>query len=393
MTLDGPDFRETHAQIAAALVRRFGPHCLEPALDAVQEAFVAALQSWPMQGQPSNPKAWLHKAAERRLIDQLRKTRRETAWPSQDLVAEGTAPDDELALYFMVCSPKLKMGEQVCLILRTLGGLTAAEIAGLFHESEEAVQRRISRAKSKLDPQDLEPADPATAMPSVLLALYLMFTEGYEAQRGQYYLRPELAAEALRLTDILAGHAGGRFPDLYALSALMHFHSSRIKARLDAHGLPILFADQDPALIDRSHIGAGFAALEQAQAAPRLSRYHVEAGLAAAVAAGARSHEILRWHELLVESFPTPMARLAHAVAVGTCRGPKAGLAALAALKRDPRIVRTPQYHAAIGHFCALDGDRVAGAAAYRRAVGLSMSNPIRQSLEQRAEELSNSGQ
>lgn len=389
MTSGGTDFRESHAQVTSALVRKYGPSHLEPILDAVQDAFVAALQSWPMQGEPENPRAWLQTAAERRLIDWFRKTKREVAWPDQEPPAsEPELENDELRLYFMVCSPKLKMGEQVCLILRTLGGLTAHEIAGLFHESEEAVQRRISRAKNKLSHSDLDDRQREVALPAVLLALYLMFTEGYEAQRGEDYLRPDLAWEALRLTSLLAESAGDRYPDLFALLSVMHFQFSRLQARTGDGGLPILLADQDQSLYNREHIAAGFAALQQAQSADRLSRYHIEAGLAAAIAADAPAVEILRWHQVLVDHFPTPMARVSHAVAQGVCNGPAAGLTALAALQTEKRILRTPHYHAAIGHFEAELGHRSEAAAAYRRAVALSMSTPVKTSFERRAAQL-----
>ncbi|MFM9872339.1 MAG: RNA polymerase sigma factor [Fimbriimonadaceae bacterium] len=385
------NFRDEHARITATLVRKFGPQHLDSILDATQEAFLAALQSWPLQGEPTNPAAWLTTAAERRLIDHLRKTRRETELPEQEPPAPDSsipAEHDELRLYFLLCSPKLKFSEQVCLILRTLGGLTSLEIARLLHESEEAVQRRISRAKNKLNPEDLEVHDPEGSLPTVLLALYLLFTEGYEATRGEDYLRADLAVEALRLTQQLANLTGNNNPNFHALLALMHFNISRLPARTNQDGLPILLKDQDPVLYDRSHIAAGFYHIERAQAATELSRYHLEAGLAASIASGATTKELLYWHELLIERFPNPLSQLSHAIAIGTHHGPQRGLDALHDLKSDPRITKTPHYYSAFGHFYAELGNRKSAAAAYKKAIGLTMSIPTKISLEQRYAEL-----
>lgn len=391
-----PNFRDEHARITAILVRKFGPQHLESILDATQEAFLAALQSWPFQGEPNNPAAWLTTAAERRLIDHFRKTRRETELPEQEPPAPDTsipAEHDELRLYFLICSPKLKFSEQVCLILRTLGGLTSSEIAHLLHESEEAVQRRISRAKNKLTPHDLEIHNPDASLPAVLLALYLLFTEGYEAFRGEEYLRAELAVEALRLTQQLAHLTGKQCPDFHALLALMHFNISRLPARTSDDGLPILLKDQNKSLYDLTHIAAGFFHLERAQTATELSRYHLEAGLAASIASGANSKELLYWHELIVERYPSPISQLSHAIAIGNHLGPHQGIDALNALRSNSQISKTPHFHSAIGHFYAELGNRNAAALAYKRAIGLTMSSPIRRSLEQRFEELSENAQ
>jgi RNA polymerase sigma-70 factor, ECF subfamily len=388
-----PNFRDEHARITAVLVRKFGPQHLESILDATQEAFVAALQSWPLQGEPNNPTAWLTTAAERRLIDHLRKTRREAPFPEQEPPAPHSIEEDELRLYFLICSPKLKTSEQVCLILRTLGGLTSQEIAHLLHESEEAVQRRISRAKNKLSPKDLEVTDPKSNFPTVLLSLYLIFTEGYEAHRGDEYLRADLAIEALRLTQQLASLTGNEQPEFHALLALMHFNISRLPARTDQDGLPILLTQQDRTKYNQTHVAAGFHHLEKAQSATNLSRYHLEAGLAASIAAGADSKEILYWHDLIVERFPTPMAKLSHAIAVGVHLGPQRGLDAISELKSDPRITNTPHFQSAIAYFYIELGNRKAAATAYKKAIGLSMSNPSRRSLEQRYQELTEPAQ
>lgn len=391
-----PNFRDEHSRITATLVRKFGPQHLESILDATQEAFVAALQSWPLQGEPQNPSAWLTTAAERRLIDHFRKTRREIEFPDRDFADHSLThkpEEDELKLYFLISSPKLKFSEQVCLMLRTLGGLTSLEIARLLHESEEAVQRRISRAKNKLSPEDLELHNPESSLPAILLALYLLFTEGYEATRGEEYLRADLAVEALRLTQQLSNLTGKDDPSFHALLALMHFNISRLPARTNQDGLPILLKDQDKSLYDQTHIAAGFFHLTKAQTATQLSRYHLEAGLAASIAGGATSQEILYWHELIVERFPSPLAHLSLAIAKGHHHGAQQGLDALSELKSNPQISQTPYYLSAIGYFYSELGNRKAAAQAYKKAIGLTMSSPTKKSLEQRYIELSEPAQ
>lgn len=381
--MSGPNFREHHGKVTATLLRKFGPLHLESILDATQEAFVAALQSWPESGSPQNEIAWLITTAERRLIDQFRKSARETALEDVHAVADESSPD-ELALFFMVCNPILSPLDQICLILRTLGGLTALEIAHALHESEEAVQRRISRAKNKLTPTDLTEQSIEENLPTVLLALYLLFNEGYEATRGDEYVRLDLAREAIIFTQQLAVMIGEDHPEIFALLALMHFHSSRLPARTTEGGLPILLEDQDRSLWNSNEIAAGFAALECAQKSTVLSRYHLEAGLAAAITANESPEQILRWHTMIVEMSPSPMALLSHAISFGQAHGAQAGLDKLNSLKDHKVIAKTPHFHCAVAHFYMKLGNKTAASSAYKKAIAATISQPIRASLVER---------
>lgn len=382
-----PNFREHHGKVTATLLRKFGPQHLESILDAAQEAFVAALQSWPETGTPQNEIAWLITTAERRLIDQFRKSARETALEDVHAFQDSESPD-ELALYFMICNPILSPLDQICLILRTLGGLTALDIAHALHESEEAVQRRISRSKNKLTPADLTEQSIEENLPTVLLALYLLFNEGYEATRGDDYVRLDLAREAITFTQQLAAMIGEAHPEIFALLAVMHFNSSRLPARTTEDGLPILLEDQDRSLWNAGEIAAGFAALECAQNSTTLSRFHLEAGLAASITANESPTEILRWHKLIVEMSPSPMALLSHAIAYGQVYGAQAGLNTLSSLKENKAIAKTPHYHCAVAHFYLQLGNKTAASSAYKKAIAATISRPTRASLVERLTQL-----
>jgi RNA polymerase sigma factor (sigma-70 family) len=378
-----PNFRDEHRRIVAALVRKFGSSHLETILDSAQDAFVAALQTWPIHGTPEYPTAWLIRTAERRVIDHLRRGQRETQLDDQ--ARHDDPATSELTLYLMACSPRLTVREQVCLVLRTLAGLTAAEIAHLLHESEEAVQRRISRAKDKLVPDDVSLDRQAEKLSTVHLVLYLVFTEGYEASRGEQYLRADLALSALRLAEELATVAPSA--ELDALLALMYFHISRLPARVGAGGEPVLMPDQDRSNYNSAAIRRGFAHLERAQQADVLTRYHLEAGLAAAIVAGADSGEVLTWHELLIAHFPTPLARVSWALAVGNHRGWEAGQRALESLVGDPLLDRSAHFIGALGYAAAQLGQTEIAVDFYRRAIALGMSAPARRSFERRIAE------
>lgn len=381
-----PDFRNYHKALVARLVRKFGSQHLESILDATQESYVAAIQSWPHKGTPDNPCSWLLVVAERALYRNLQLGNRTTELREEEIAPE--AQQDELGLYFMTCSKRLSEREQICLMLRAVAGLSAGEIARLLHESEEAVQRRITRAKDKLKPEDLSPEWTEEKLQAVLLALYLLFTEGYETTKGEQNVRPEMALSALNLATELDALLEGKVSDLHALLCMMHFHISRFMARVDANGEAVMLLDQSRELFSQEHLHLGFLRLARAQSGSHLSRYHIEAGLAGAIAANANCTEILYWHELLIQHYPTPMGRISWAIALGMDKGPELGIAALEELKEQPLYRNIPHLFAAIGFFHAELNEKVEAASAYRKAIALEMSQPVRRSLERRVAEL-----
>lgn len=381
--MTGLDFRKYQGSLTASLLRKFGPDRLDLVLDAVQSAIVLALESWPKMGEPSQPLAWLYTVAKRRLLDDLRRNHRYAPIELAEAATAPPEPSEELLLYFAVCAPTLTPTEQLCLMLRTLGGLTALEIAHALHETEEAVQRRITRAKQKLSLDDLDSSLSTTSIHTVLVALYLLFNEGYEASRGEQYLRLDLTREALLLAQRLAEILPAPNHELFALLALMHFHSSRLPARTEK-GEVVLLADQEPDRYDPQQIEAGFAALELAQGGTALTRFHLEAGLAASMVASDPPETQLRWLSDIRELFPSPIADISYAIVLGEVKGPQSGLQSLHFLPEDSPARHTAHFHCARAHFLTLLGDTSGAAEAYKTAISATMSGPNRRSMEQR---------
>ena len=338
---------------------------LGEAEELAQDAFVAAIAQWPAEGIPRNPGAWLMTAAKRRAVDRLRRDaalERKTETLGRDLArraeidafdaASEEISDDLLRMMFVTCHPVLSTQARVALTLRVLGSLTTAEIARAFLASEATIAQRIVRAKRTLAearvPFDL-PSGPERAerLRSVLEAIYLIFNEGYAASAGEDVLRPELVEDALRLGRVLAGLMPAE-PEVHGLVALMELQASRMRARVDAAGEPILLLAQDRGRWNHLLIGRGLAALARAE---RLGGTFGPYALQAAVAAchaRARVAEETDWarivalYDALAEIAPTPVVRLNRAVAVGMAYGAHAALEIVDALREEP-VLR--EYH------------------------------------------------
>jgi RNA polymerase sigma-70 factor (ECF subfamily) len=355
-------WRIESARLIAALARMVRD--LGLAEDLAQEALVAALERWPMDGVPENPGAWLMATAKRRAIDQLRRRalidrkhgelRRETAAERESEAGDREAAldedvgDDLLRLMFMACHPVLSTEARVALTLRLLGGLTTAEIARAYLTTEAAVAQRIVRAKRTLAEARVpfevpRGAERAERLASVLEALYLVFNEGYSATAGDAWIRPGLCQEALRLGRVLVGLAPGE-PEAHGLVALMEIQASRLQARVGPSGEPVLLLDQDRARWDRVLIRRGFAALERARAlGGSPGPYTLQAEIAACHARARTAAEtdwtrIAALYESLARVSPSPVVELNRAVAVAMAVGPAAGLEAIDRLLREPSL-------------------------------------------------------
>lgn len=335
--------------------------------ELAQDALVAALETWPASGVPDNPGAWLMATAKRRAIDRLRRHQllarkhAELGYEAelQQALAEDPADaaddrigDDVLRLVFVACHPLLSTDAQVALTLRLLGGLTTEEIARAFLVPEPTIAQRIVRAKRTLGEAKVAFEVPrggalGERLASVLAVLYLIFNEGYAATSGAHWTRPTLCEEALRLGRVLAALMP-REPEVHGLVALMELQASRLPARVDADGTPILLLEQDRARWDRLLIGRGLDALECAQ---RLGGaqgpYTLQAGIAACHAR-ATTAEATDWARIaalyaeLAACMPSPVVELNRAVAVAMADGPAAGLALVDALRDAPALQR---YH------------------------------------------------
>jgi RNA polymerase sigma-70 factor (ECF subfamily) len=339
-------FREDWGQIVATLIRLTGDWDL--AEECAQDAFAQALQRWPRDGVPRRPGAWLTTTARNRATDRLRREAvgaaklREAAMlsirdaPGDDAAAGGGGPDDRLRLMFTCCHPALAFEAQVALTLRTLAGLTTAEIARAFLVSEDTMSKRLVRAKGKIRnagiPFRVPPAHLlAERTASVLGVLYLLFNEGYAASAGADLVRQNLTAEAIRLARTLAQMLPDE-PEAGGLLALLLLHDARRAARTDAAGELIPLEDQDRSRWDASQIAEGTRVLEAALQRGRPGPYQVQAAIAAchstaAEAAATDWAQIAALYGRLARLVPSAVVRLNRAVAAGMRDGPAAGLA------------------------------------------------------------------
>ncbi|HEU5318922.1 MAG TPA: sigma-70 family RNA polymerase sigma factor, partial [Chloroflexota bacterium] len=347
------------------LIRHTGD--FQVAEDAVQDAFATALQTWPRDGVPSSPAAWLTTTARRKAIDRLRRertlvdktaalqtlveiearTRESGAAPTDPMGTPSTLQDDRLRLIFTCCHPALNPEAQVGLTLRTLGGLTTDEIARAFLVPEATLAQRLVRAKKKIrDARIPYRVPPDHTLPerlsTVLGALYLIFNEGYAATSGDSLVRHELCAEAIRLARLLAALMPDE-PEVVGLLALMLLHQSRRAARVDALGDLVLLEDQDRTAWDTEMIREGTELLDKALrlgSGRAAGEYIIQAAIAALHAQAARAEQtdwaqIAALYRRLVQLHPSPVIELNRAAALAMADGPDAGLRVLEQLGRN----------------------------------------------------------
>ncbi len=380
----------------AALARAFGD--LDRAEEAVQEAFVVALERWPRDGVPANPAAWIATTARNRAIDRLRRERRLVPL-ADDLLArveavapDGPVPDERLELIFACCHPALAPEARVALTLRALGGLSTRAVARAFLVSEPAMAQRLQRAKQKLRgagirfelPRD---EDLPARRASVLATLYLIFSEGYAATAGEALVRHELCAEAIRLTRVLCSLTPDE-PEALALLALMLLHDSRRDARVDADGELVLLADQDRSRWDSAAIAEGSGLVERALALGGSGPYTLQAFIAAEHArpGGPDWTSVAGAYQRLLAVQGGPVVALNRAVAVAMARGPAAGLELMAELAGE--LDGYHLFHSARADLLRRLGRRDEAVAAYERALDLAEIPVERAFLERRLSEL-----
>ncbi|GAA2148441.1 RNA polymerase sigma factor [Actinomadura napierensis] len=416
----GAAFRTEWGQIVATLIRMTGDWDL--AEDCAQDAFTAALRRWPHDGVPARPGAWLTTTARNRAVDRLRHdatgaarlrqaaalaapgTGAPPAGGDSDSDGDGGFGDDRLRLMFTCCHPALAPDARVALTLRTLAGLTTAEIARAFLVSEPAMSKRLTRAKRKIRAAGVPyrvppPHQLPRRLGAVLAVLYLLFNQGYTA--GGDPERRGLCAEAIRLARVLAALMPAE-PEPRGLLALMLLHDARAATRVDATGTLVTLEHQDRARWDAAEIAEGLrildAALHDARAAGRpAGPYQVQAAIAAchATAPDAASTDwpqIAALYDVLARLVPTPVVALNRAVAVGMAHGPNAGLALVERLERDGALDGYHLLPATRADLLRRLDRRAEAAAAYRAALALTGTDAERRYLTRRLTEVTAPG-
>ncbi|MEJ2869899.1 DUF6596 domain-containing protein [Actinomycetospora sp. OC33-EN08] len=376
--------------------------------DALQEALVAASQTWAADGLPTNPTGWLVTTATRRLVEGLRRDtarrRREELDARREPPPAEVAPgDDTVALLLLCCHPALRTPSQVALTLRAVGGLTTAEIARGLLLPEATVAQRISRAKAKLTEVGRTFADPddderRARLPAVLAVLSLVFTEGHTASAGDVLARTDLTEEAIRLTRRLADALADapERGEALGLLALMLLTDARRAARTGPDGRLVPLAEQDRTRWDATRLAEGTALVTEVLREGVPGPYTVQAAIAAVHAEAGRAQDtdwpqVLALYDTLVGFWPDPMARLGRLVALGEVRGPEAALAALDALD-EPGLRDHHRVPAVRGHLAEAAGRSDEAVAAYREAARRALSDPERAYLLDRASRLRTAG-
>jgi RNA polymerase sigma-70 factor, ECF subfamily len=394
-------YRAESRRIFATLIRLLGDFDL--AEEAVHDAFRAALEQWPRDGVPANPRAWLVSAGRFKAIDGIRRRAR---FDSIDDVAEAVdaivdesvqydgegIEDDRLRLIFTCCHPALSPDAQIALTLREVCGLTTEAIAQAFLTGAPTLAQRIVRAKGKIRDAGIPyqvptPEELPRRLDTVLRVVYLVFNEGYSASSGPTLTRVDLSAEAIRLGRLLVALLPD--PEAIGLLALMLLHESRRAARTSPTGEVVLLNDQDRSRWDRTRIEEGSLLVAQALASRRFGPYTLQAAIAA-MHANAASADATDWrqivglYDVLMQTDPSPVVELNRAVAVAMRDGPAAGRALIDAILARGDLQDYHLAHAARADLCRRLGETAHARASYERAIALAKQAPERQFLERR---------
>ncbi|USV99970.1 RNA polymerase sigma factor [Pseudomonas pergaminensis] len=394
-------YRSESRRVLATLIRLLGDFDL--AEEALHEAFLVAVQRWPLDGVPDNPRAWLVSTGRFKAIDRLRRQARFTPLLQEQADALEAADwsdedveDDRLRLIFTCCHPALAADAQAALTLREICDLTTEEIARAFLATPTTIAQRIVRAKGKIREAKIPYQVPSRdelpeRLDSVLRVIYLVFNEGYSASMGADLTREELTREAIRLGRLLMELLPE--PEVMGLLALMLLHESRRSARTSANGELVLLNEQDRSLWDAALIAEGCALAEQALGTRRFGPYGLQAAIAAVHAEATRADEtdwpqIVGLYDVLLRAVPSPVIELNRAVALAMRDGPLAGLQQVERILARGELLEYHLAHSAQGEFCRQLGRVEEARAAYEKALSLTQQAPEKRFLERRLAEL-----
>ena len=401
-------YREESRRVLATLIRLLGD--FDRAEEALHEAFRAAIEQWPNEGVPANPRAWLVSAGRFKGIDRIRRERRSSPLDdehaeqipaeSEDLAAmlDEDLEDDRLRLIFTCCHPALPPDARIALTLREVCDLTTEEIARAFLTAPSTLAQRIVRAKSKIKVAGIPYVVPSREqlperLDAVLRVVYLVFNEGYAASSGSSLTRHDLSAEAIRVGRLLVELLPE--PEAIGLLALMLLQESRRAARTSPTGDLVLLDAQDRSLWNGALIAEGAELLQRSVATRNFGGYTIQAAIAsvhaaASTAAATNWPQIVSWYDVLLTLEPTPVVELNRAVAVAMSDGPAAGLALVDELLGRGELAEYHLAHAARADLCRRLGLSADARVSYQRALSLTQLEPERRFIERRLAELTN---
>jgi len=403
---DDDVYRAKSRQVLATLIRLLGD--FDAAEKALQEAFAVAMEQWPRDGIPANPRAWLVSTGRFKAIDGMRRRARYDASLSElakQIETSTSDPleqedehieDDRLRLIFTCCHPALSPEAQIPMTLREVCNLTTEEIARAFLTKPATIAQRIVRAKAKIRDtripyEVLPPSELSDRLDTVLHVIYLVFNEGYSASFGASLTRADLSGEAIRLGRLLLQLLPE--PEVMGLLALMLLHESRRAARTSETGEIVLLEHQDRTLWNQDYIKEGVELIERALASRRFGPYTLQAAIAAVHAEAPSAQEtdwaqIVTLYDLLMQADPSPIVELNRAVAVAMRDGPAKGLELVDALLNRGELAQYHLAHATRADFCRRLGMQADARVSYERALALAQQEPERRFLEKRLKEL-----
>jgi len=405
-------FRQESGKMVAVLIKIFGTENIEIAEDVVQDALVSALETWKFRGVPDNPKAWLYRTARNKAIDIIRRKKHSKTIDFSDperklLTSEYTLAstmdnfwkeqhikDDFLGMMYACCHPDISSENQVTFILKSLCGFSTKEVARSFLTSEDTISKRLYRTKEyfrkhKIRPRIPFPEEINAKTKVVLSTIYLMFNEGYNSTHSDQLIRKDLLSQALWLCKSLLDNERTQLPEVYALMALMLFHTARVDSRISDDGELILLSDQDRSLWNQKIISQGNNYLNQSAFGESLSTYHLEAAIAyqhcTASSYGTTNwKEILSYYDLLLTIDNDPIVLLNRCLVILELNGPEEVLKTIEEIKGHKIMSKYYLYHAILGEIHERLMEPNKAIKYYQQAIELTQSQPEKQLLQKK---------